>query len=42
VRFLLESPAITGVDLVVDGGQHLCGQPRDVLFIAREQQAGGR
>ena len=36
VRFLVESPAITGVDLAVDGGQHLVGQPRDVLFLARE------
>jgi NAD(P)-dependent dehydrogenase (short-subunit alcohol dehydrogenase family) len=35
VRFLVESPAITGVDLAVDGGQHLVGQPRDVLFLAR-------
>jgi NAD(P)-dependent dehydrogenase (short-subunit alcohol dehydrogenase family) len=35
VRFLLESPAITGVNLVVDGGQHLLPQPRDVLFLAR-------
>ena len=35
VRFLLESPAITGIDLTVDGGQHLLGQPRDVLFLAR-------
>jgi NAD(P)-dependent dehydrogenase (short-subunit alcohol dehydrogenase family) len=39
VRFLLESPAITGIDLAVDGGQHLVGQPRDVLFLAREQQS---
>jgi len=39
VRFLVESPAITGVDLAVDGGQHLVGQPRDVLFLAREQQS---
>ena len=37
VRFLLESPAITGVDLAVDGGQHLVGQPRDVLFLARDK-----
>jgi NAD(P)-dependent dehydrogenase (short-subunit alcohol dehydrogenase family) len=37
VRFLLESPAITGTTLLVDGGQHLQAQPRDVLFIAREQ-----
>jgi len=36
VRFLLESPAITGVDLAVDGGQHLVGQSRDVLFLARD------
>ena len=38
VRFLIESPAITGVDLAVDGGQHLIGQSRDVLFLAREDQ----
>jgi NAD(P)-dependent dehydrogenase (short-subunit alcohol dehydrogenase family) len=36
VRFLATSPAITGHTLVVDGGQHLWGQPRDVLFLARE------
>jgi len=35
VRFLAESPALTGVDLAVDGGQHLVAQPRDVLFLAR-------
>ncbi len=35
VRFLLESPAITGSTLLVDGGQHLQAQPRDVLFLAR-------
>jgi NAD(P)-dependent dehydrogenase (short-subunit alcohol dehydrogenase family) len=34
VRFLLESPAITGTTLLVDGGQHLTAQPRDVLFLA--------
>ena len=37
VRFLLESPAITGTTLLVDGGQHLLAQPRDVLFAARSQ-----
>jgi NAD(P)-dependent dehydrogenase (short-subunit alcohol dehydrogenase family) len=36
VRFLLESPAITGSTLLVDGGQHLQRQPRDVMFIARD------
>lgn len=35
VRFLLQSPAITGTTLLVDGGQHLLGQPRDVMFLAR-------
>ena len=39
VRFLIESPAITGIDLAVDGGQHLVGQSRDVLFLARDQQS---
>jgi NAD(P)-dependent dehydrogenase (short-subunit alcohol dehydrogenase family) len=34
VRFLIESPAITGTTLLVDGGQHLAAQPRDVLFLA--------
>jgi NAD(P)-dependent dehydrogenase (short-subunit alcohol dehydrogenase family) len=35
VRFLLQSPAITGTTLLVDGGQHLSGQARDVMFLAR-------
>jgi len=36
VRFLLESPAITGTTLLVDGGQHLQAQTRDVMFLARD------
>lgn len=36
VRFLIESPAITGTTLLVDGGQHLHAQPRDVLFLAQQ------
>ncbi len=36
VRFLLEAPAITGTTLLVDGGQHLSAQPRDVMFMTRE------
>lgn len=35
VRFALESPAITGTALLVDGGQHLQAQGRDVWFLAR-------
>jgi len=38
VRFLLESPAITGTTLLVDGGQHLQSQARDVMFLARDEQ----
>jgi hypothetical protein len=41
VRFLLESPAITGTTLLVDGGQHLAAQRRDVMFLAREAAPGG-
>ena len=36
VRFLIESPAITGTTLMVDGGQHLSAQPRDVLYLAQK------
>jgi NAD(P)-dependent dehydrogenase (short-subunit alcohol dehydrogenase family) len=39
VRFAVESPAITGTTLVVDGGQHLAAQARDVMFLAREAAA---
>ena len=35
VRFLIESPAITGTTLLVDGGQHLSAQPRDVMVLAK-------
>ncbi|MBP6251127.1 MAG: SDR family oxidoreductase [Rubrivivax sp.] len=36
VAFLLASPAITGSTLLVDGGQHLQAQPRDVLFLQNQ------
>ena len=39
VHFLLESNAITGSTLLVDGGQHLQPQARDVMFLARQDQA---
>jgi NAD(P)-dependent dehydrogenase (short-subunit alcohol dehydrogenase family) len=38
VRFLLESPAITGSTLLVDGGAHLQPQARDVMFVVRGAQ----
>lgn len=37
VRFAIESPAITGSTLWIDGGQHLTGQPRDVYFLAQNR-----
>jgi NAD(P)-dependent dehydrogenase (short-subunit alcohol dehydrogenase family) len=39
VRFLIESPAITGTTLLVDGGQHLSAQARDVLYLAQQKTA---
>lgn len=33
VRFAIESRALTGTTIVVDGGQHLAAQPRDVAFL---------
>ena len=36
VRFLLDSPAITGTTVLVDGGQHLQAQARDVMFLSRQ------
>ena len=33
VRYLLSAPAVTGCTLLVDGGQHLAAQPRDVYFL---------
>lgn len=36
-RFALESPAITGTTLLVDGGQHLSRQPRDVLYLVKDR-----
>ena len=33
VRFAIESPALTGATLLIDGGQHLARQPRDVAFL---------
>ena len=40
VRYLLESPAVTGTTLLVDGGQHLAAQRRDVMFLARQDAKG--
>jgi NAD(P)-dependent dehydrogenase (short-subunit alcohol dehydrogenase family) len=34
VAYVLSAPAVTGTTLLVDGGQHLSAQPRDVMFLA--------
>ena len=36
VRFVIESPALTGTTLTIDGGQHLQAQPRDVLYLVKD------
>jgi NAD(P)-dependent dehydrogenase (short-subunit alcohol dehydrogenase family) len=36
VHYLLQAQAVTGTTLLVDGGQHLQGQSRDVMFLARD------
>jgi NAD(P)-dependent dehydrogenase (short-subunit alcohol dehydrogenase family) len=37
VQYLLGARAVTGTTLLVDGGQHLQAQARDVMFLAREK-----
>ena len=37
VRFAIESPAITGTTILVDGGQHLLAQARDVAFLTSKK-----
>lgn len=38
VRFAIESPALTGTTLMVDGGQHLMAQPRDVMYLVKDNE----
>jgi len=32
LRFILSTPTYTGDTLIVDGGEHLTGRPRDIAF----------
>lgn len=41
VRFLIESPAVTGTTLLVDGGQHLQPQARDVFYLVQGEAVSG-
>ena len=36
LRFLIESPAVTGQMLTIDGGQRFMALPRDVQFLERK------
>jgi NAD(P)-dependent dehydrogenase (short-subunit alcohol dehydrogenase family) len=36
VRFLLETPSITGSSIIVDAGQHLTPMGRDVSFMGKQ------
>lgn len=36
--FLAEGPLATGQEVIVDSGQHLLRQPRDVIYLAREAE----
>ena len=36
LRFLIDSPGITGQTIVLDGGQHFLSLPRDVQFLERK------
>jgi NAD(P)-dependent dehydrogenase (short-subunit alcohol dehydrogenase family) len=42
VAYLLTAPAVTGSTLLVDGGQHLAAQSRDVYFLARQAPMQGQ
>ena len=36
VAYLLQARAVTGTTLLVDGGQHLSAQPRDVYYLVKQ------
>jgi NAD(P)-dependent dehydrogenase (short-subunit alcohol dehydrogenase family) len=40
VAFVARAQAITGTTLLVDGGQHLVGSPRDVMFLTEPAATG--
>lgn len=39
LRYLVATPSVTGDVLVVDGGEHLTGRPRDIAFHGRPAKA---
>jgi hypothetical protein len=37
LRFILTTPSYTGDTIVVDGGEHLTGRPRDIAFDKKKK-----
>jgi NAD(P)-dependent dehydrogenase (short-subunit alcohol dehydrogenase family) len=37
MRFILQTPSYTGDTIVVDGGEHLTGRPRDIAFDKKKK-----
>lgn len=40
VAYLAKAPAVTGITLLVDGGQHLVPSERDVMFLTEPAEGG--
>ncbi len=38
LRFIEQTPSFTGDTLVVDGGEHLTGRPRDIAFDRKKKK----
>ncbi|MBS0550544.1 MAG: SDR family oxidoreductase [Proteobacteria bacterium] len=38
LRFIVQTPSFTGDTLVVDGGEHLSGRPRDIAFDRKKKK----
>ena len=38
LRFIVQTPSYTGDTLLVDGGEHLTGRPRDIAFDRKKKQ----
>ena len=38
LRYIVATPSDSGDTLIVDGGEHLTGRPRDIAFFKRKEQ----
>ena len=41
LRFILDTPSLTGQIVTIDGGQHLMRHPRDIAYMANPDRDGG-